>query len=95
MKSNSNFSQLMYEKYNLCKNTKVHLLLKNGERLTGFLIACYHDDAGEVLAWDFIEDKYVKYENEINIFTSEDDVRIDQKTIAEVFFFEDKTVIKF
>lgn len=95
MKINTELSELMFEKYNRFDNDKVGVILKNGQKFTGFLMGCYHDIFENVLAWDFLKDKYVEEGKEINIFVSDEDFRIEQKDIQQVYFYEDQSIIKF
>lgn len=95
MKINSELSEMMFEKYNHFENDKVDIILKNGQKFTGFLMGCYHDIFENVLAWDFLEDKYVEEGKEINIFASDENFRIEQKDIQHVYFYEDQSTIIF
>lgn len=95
MKNNVELIELMNEKYLQFDNDKVDITLKSGQKFTGFLMGCYHDIFEYVLAWDFLEEKFVEEGKEINIFSSDEDFRIEQKDIQEVYFYEDESIIKF
>lgn len=95
MKINTEKTELMFQKYHQFDNDKVKITLKNDVAYIGFLLGSYHNEDDLVIAWDFLEEKYVEDGKEINIFVSEEDFRIEQKDILEVYFFEDQSTIHF
>lgn len=95
MKIDTEKIELMFQKYCSFDNDKVKITLKNGVIYIGFLLGSYHNDDDLVLAWDFLEEKYVEEGKEINIFASDEDFRIEQKDIQEVYFYEDESLIQF
>lgn len=95
MKINTEKIELMFQKYHQFDNDKVKITLKNDVVYIGFLLGSYHKEDDLVIAWDFLEDKYVEEGKEINIFASDEDFRIEQKDILEVYFYEDQSIIKF
>ncbi len=95
MKINTEKTELMFQKYHQFDNDKVKITLKNDVVYIGFLLGSYHNEDDLVIAWDFLEEKYVEEGKEINVFISEQDFRIEQKDILEVYFYEDQSIIKF
>lgn len=49
---------------------------------------------GEIIEWDFLEEKFVKNAKEINIFT-DDDIKIKQSEILQVYFFDINETLNF
>lgn len=94
MKTNDEAIKVLYKMYKKSKNAKVKLILKNENQFTGYFIGHYYDGDGEIIEWDFLEEKYADEQKEINIFT-DDDIKIKQAEILQVYFFETNTSINF
>lgn len=94
MKKNNEAIERLYKIYKKSKNLKLKMILRNETQLIGYLIGHYYDAFGEIIEWDFLEEKFVKNAKEINIFT-DDDIKIKQSEILQVYFFDINETLNF
>lgn len=94
MKTNYEAIKILYKQYKKNKDLKLKLVLRDGNQLIGYLIGHYYDGFGEIIEWDFLEEKFVKDGKEINIFT-DDDIKIKQSEILQVYIIKTNETLNF
>lgn len=94
MKTNDEAIKTLYKQYKNNKNLKIKIILRDGNQLIGYLIGHYYNGFGEIIEWDFLEEKFVKDAKEINIFT-DNDIKVKQSEILQVYFIETNETLNF
>lgn len=94
MKTNDEAIKKLYKQYKNNKNLKIKIILRDGNQLTGYFIGHYYNGYGEIIEWDFLEEKFVKDAKEINIFT-DNDIKIKQSEILQVYFIDSSVMLNF
>jgi hypothetical protein len=85
----------LYEKYSQLKDTRVKVTLKNGDIVQGYIIGYFYDDLDD----DVIDQWQIGSEHELEDLGEDQSgynfgKLVRQEDISEVFFLEDKTVLK-
>lgn len=92
------FSLILYNKYFNLSNRIIEITLKNGYKIKGEIIGFFLDDEDDrephIVKWQIIKenDKILFDENTFVCSIGE---IINQKDIAEVYFKEDSSIMKF
>lgn len=85
----------LYEKYVQLKDTRVKMTLKNGDIVQGYIIGYFYDDMED----DIIDQWQIGSEHELEDLGEDQSGHnfgklVHQKDIDEVFFLEDKSILK-
>lgn len=91
---NSDKSIIMYEKIETLKSHKVKITLTNGTFSKGFITGFFHGTANYIDRWEIQETATNNSENKFFLNTSDGKI-INQNDIAEVYFYEDNSLLIF
>lgn len=91
---NSDKSIIMYEKIETLKSPKVKITLNDGTFSTGFISGFFHGTVNYIDRWEIQESTINNSKN--NFFLNNSDGKIiNQNDIAEVYFYEDNSLLIF
>ncbi len=87
-------SNVLFEKMETLKNSKVKITLSNGTFYIGFITGFFHGTVNYIDRWEIKESTTINNQNKFNLNNGEGKI-INQIDITEVYFYDDNSLLIF